>query len=87
MILVLTALRARISDSKAGKVGLASFVIDILINACDGCAANLAAGIMSSKNNASTIYRNICPHKTITTLAVELLANGERAHVKKYLNR
>ena len=44
MILVLTALGARISDSKAGKVGLASFVIDILINACDGCAANLAAG-------------------------------------------
>ena len=29
MILVLTALRARISDSKAGTVGLASFVIDI----------------------------------------------------------
>ena len=44
MILVLTALRARISDSKAGKVGLASFVIDIFINACDGCAANLAVG-------------------------------------------
>ena len=44
MILVLTALRARISDSKPGTVGLASFVIHILINACDGCAANLAAG-------------------------------------------
>ena len=44
MILVLTALRAWISDSKAGKVGLASFVIDILINAWDGCAAYLAAG-------------------------------------------
>ena len=44
MILVLTALRARISDSKAGTAGLASFVIDILINACDGYAANLAAG-------------------------------------------
>ena len=44
MILVLTALRARISDSKAGTVGLVSFVIDFLINACDGCAANLAAG-------------------------------------------
>ena len=44
MILVLTTLGAWISDSKAGKVGLASFVIDILINACDGCAANLAVG-------------------------------------------
>ena len=44
MILVLTALEVRISDSKAGKVGLASFVIDILIDACDGYAANLAAG-------------------------------------------
>ena len=44
MILVLTALRARISDSEVGTVGLASFVIDVLINACDGCAANLAAG-------------------------------------------
>jgi len=29
VILVLTVLRARISDSKAGTVGLASFVIDI----------------------------------------------------------
>ena len=44
MILVLTALGVRISDSKASKVGLASFVIDILIDACDGYAANLAAG-------------------------------------------
>jgi hypothetical protein len=44
-------------------------------------------GIMNGKNNASTIYHNICPHVTITTLAVELSANGERAHVKKYLNR
>ena len=43
MILVLTALRPRISDIEAGTVGLASFVIDILINACDGFAANLAA--------------------------------------------
>ena len=44
MILALTDLRARISDNKAGTVGLASFVIDVLINACEGCAANLAAG-------------------------------------------
>ena len=44
MILVLSALRARISDSKAGTVGLTSFVVDILINACGGFAANLAAG-------------------------------------------
>ena len=44
-------------------------------------------GIMSGKNNASTIYRNICPHVTITTRAVEPLANEERAHAKKDLNR
>ena len=44
MILVLTTLGARISDSKAGKVGLASLVIDILITACDGYVANLTAG-------------------------------------------
>ena len=43
MILVLTAHRARISDSKARTVGLTSFVVDVFVNACDGCAANLAA--------------------------------------------
>ena len=49
MILVLTALRARISDSKTGTVGLASFVIDLLINGLDGYAANLAVGQYESQ--------------------------------------
>ena len=44
-------------------------------------------GIMSGKNNASTIYLNICTHLTITTLAVEPLANGERTHLGNHLNR
>jgi hypothetical protein len=40
---------------------------------------------MSGKNNASTIYRNICPHVTITTLAVEPSADGERVMQKSIL--
>jgi hypothetical protein len=42
---------------------------------------------MSGKNNVYIIYRNFCPHIAITYVAVGPAANGERADVKKYLNR
>ena len=85
MIPVLTALRARISDNKVGTVGLAS----ALCTFSDGRVRRLRRrfSIRSGKNNACIICRNICSHVTTTALAVEPSANGERAHVKKHINR
>jgi hypothetical protein len=54
---------------------------------CDNGAANWRWGIGSGKNNACIIYRNICPHITMTALAVKPSANGDWASVKKFLNR
>ena len=88
MILVWTGLGTRISDSKAGTVGLSPSVMEIFWWTRKTAAPPIWRwDIMSVKNNASIIYRNMCTHVTIITQAVEPPANGEQAHVKKHLNR